>query len=65
MLITSKPISGIFERYDSRMGSMAVRVDERWFVSLPNGAGIPCSSREEARNRAEFLNITQEWKTWA
>ena len=49
---------GLFERYDRKMGCLAVRKDERWWVVLPNGDAIRCKSEEEARNEAQFMNLT-------
>ena len=51
-------ISGMFERYDHRMGCLAIRKGEHWYIAVPNGQGIRCKSEEEARNDAMFLNLT-------
>lgn len=56
-----------FERYDHRMGCLAVRSEDHWWVSCPNGDGIRCASEEEARNYAQFINLTaddDERETW-
>lgn len=54
----SPKIKGVFERYDLRMGCLAIRKDEHWWISIPNGSGIRCKSEEEARNGAQFINLT-------
>jgi hypothetical protein len=67
--MSSKPrIKRSFERYDWRLGCLAIRKDEHWWVSIPNGDGIRCASEEEARNVAQFINLTatdeekEEWR---
>lgn len=60
-------IKGVFERYDHRLGCLAVRKDDHWWVCCPNGIGIRCASEEEARNYAQFINLTaadDERETW-
>lgn len=53
-------ISGKFERYDYRLGCLAIRKDEHWWVACPNGIGIRCVSEQEARDYAQFLNLTAD-----
>lgn len=59
-------INRAFERYDYKLGCLAVRKDSAWWISIPNGQGIRCSSEEEARNGAQFINLTadDERETW-
>lgn len=61
-------MKGVFERYDYRMGCLAVRKDEKWWVSYPNGDGQRAASEYEARTIAMCNNLTatdeerQEWR---
>ena len=66
--MSSKPRTrGVFERYDYRLGCLAIRKDDSWYVAIPNGCGIRCKSEEEARNEAQFINLTsddEERQSW-
>jgi hypothetical protein len=59
---------GVFERYDHRMGCLAVRKDDRWWVCYPNGSAKRVKSEEEARTIAMCNNLTaspderEEWR---
>lgn len=61
-------LKGVFERYDHRMGCLAIRKDDRWWVAYPNGAGEPVKSEYEARTIAMCNNFTatdaerEEWQ---
>lgn len=61
-------LRGVFERYDHRLGCLAIRHNERWWVAYPNGFGEPVDSEYEARTLAQTNNLTateeerEEWK---
>lgn len=60
-------MAGVFERYDHRVGCLAVRKDDKWWIAYPNGAGEPAESEYEARTLAQYTNLTatdDERETW-
>lgn len=57
----------MFEAYDHKMGCVAVRHDEHWWVVRPNGLGTKVASEYEARTEAQCINLTatdEERESW-
>lgn len=63
----SKRVRRAFEPYDSRIGCVACRKEDHWWIAVPNGEGIICPSEQAARDGAQFINLTaddDERATW-
>lgn len=57
----------MFERYDYRLGCLAVRHDDGWWVVYPSGKAERMKSEYEARTIAMCNNLTatdEERQSW-